>query len=165
MLIIFSSLFFDKKLLSLSNTIDICFQYDKERTIYVMNTLLSVFGNKNLVDFVSDEILKLWNKLKAEESAYFYTFVKAFFRVNPTETLIILKNKIEQVEPVNIKISDDDIKKGKNHQIIQDEIIEILGGFSDMQDLISALDLFLNIIQNVQIYLWIFIMPVTFILV
>ncbi len=134
--------FFDKKLLSLSNTIDICFQYDKERTIYVMNTLLSVFGNKNLVDFVSDEILKFWNKIKAEESAYFYTFVKAFFRVNPTETLIILKNKIEQVEPVNIKISDDDIKKGKNHQIIQDEIIEILGGFSDMQDLISALDLF-----------------------
>ncbi|MDY3011271.1 MAG: ATP-binding protein [Clostridiales Family XIII bacterium] len=134
--------FFDKKLLSLSEMMKACFKSYKERTISSMNTLLNIFMNETLFNFVEKEIKILWNELSKEKSPVFFEFVKVFFRINPTETLLILKHKIELEEDVNCEWCDIDTEKGKNYQNVTNDIIEILGGFADTDDLPTACDLF-----------------------
>lgn len=134
--------FFDKKMISLSAMIKSCFKSYKERTISAINTLVNIFRNELLYQFVENEIKALWKELSQEKSLYFFEFVKVFFRINPTETLLILQDKIELEENVVIVSSDIDIEKGKNYQSVTNDVIEILGGFADMTDLPTALDMF-----------------------
>ena len=134
--------FFDKKLISLSKMIKACFRSYRERTISSVNTLLNIFRNETLFNFVEKEIKILWDELSAEKSSVFFEFIKAFFRINPTATLLILQNKIEFEEGVICDWRDIDTEKGKNYQKITNDIISILGGFADMADLPTACDLF-----------------------
>lgn len=134
--------FYDKKYISLSLMARVCFGSRKERTIHSIITLLSVFRNKELYQFVEQEVKNLWNVLLQENSPHFFDFVKAFFRVNPTATLLILKKKIDTEEAVIIASKDIDFQTGKNNQSVDNDIIEILSGFADMNDLPYALDLF-----------------------
>ena len=134
--------FFDKKLLSLSGMIKVCFLSYRERTISSVNVLLNIFGNEDLFNFVEKEIKKIWDDLVKEKSPQFFEFVKVFFQINPTETLVILKNKIESEEVVPCECSDINTAKGKNYQSVTNDIIKILGGFDDMNNLPTACDLF-----------------------
>jgi len=132
-------IFFDKKLLSLSTMIKACFQSYKWRTISSVNTLLNVFANEKIISFVSREVKKIWNELSEKNSPIFSEFIKAFFRVDPTATLSILQDKIEAEASI---IVDINTKKETNYQDVKNDTIEILGGFADMDDLPTALDLF-----------------------
>ena len=49
-------IFFDKKLLSLSKMIKACFSSYRERTVSSVNTLINIFRNKELLNFVEKEI-------------------------------------------------------------------------------------------------------------
>lgn len=135
-------IFFDKRLLSLSKMIKACFSSYKERTVSSVNTLLNIFRNKELLNFVEKEIKLLWDELSTENLPIFFEFVKVFFRINPTETLLLLQNKIESEERVICEWSDIDTEKRKNYPHVENDIIKILGGFADMTDLPTACDLF-----------------------
>lgn len=134
--------FFDKRLLDFSKMVKVCFLSYRARTISSVNTLLNVFKNVEVSNFVEKEIKKVWDELATEKSPVFFEFVKVFFFVSPTETLMILQNKIDSEEDITCKWCDIDTKKGKNYQHVTNEIIETLGGFADMQDLPTACDLF-----------------------
>ena len=134
--------FFDKRFLSLSETIKACFSSYRERTVSSINTLLNIFRNKALFSFVEKQIKLLWDELSIEQSPIFFEFVKTFFRINPTETLLILQNEIESEERVIFECGDIDTEKNKNYQHVENDIIKILGGFANMTDLPTAFDLF-----------------------
>ena len=135
-------IFFNKKSLSLSSIINIGFQNYRERIISTVNILINIFANDEVIEFVSNEIKIVWKKLESENSPYFFDFVKIFFHFNPTKTLIILKGKIEEEKGITTDISDTDILIEKNYQKIDNDIIEILGGFSGMKDFPTSLELF-----------------------
>ena len=122
--------------------IEECFTPYKTRVIASVNTLLNIFCDAGLQEFVQSEIKQLWSKMSKENSPYFMEFVKSFFIVNPTETLIILDERINSVESVSILVSNINTEDGKNNKIISDDIINILGGFADSSHLECALDLF-----------------------
>ncbi len=136
--------FFDKKLLSLSEMIYLCFPKHKERTISSINTLFNIFANKTLYDFVAEEIKIVWERLLKEDSPYFLEFVEVFFKLNPTKALLFIQERINNVETVLADISEIDTESGKNNQNISNDIISILGGFADTNDLPCALDLFFD---------------------
>lgn len=133
---------FDKKLLSLSKIIKACFSNYRERTVSSVNTLLNIFRNKELLNFIKKEIKLLWDELSTEKSPIFFEFVKVFFRINPTATLLLLQNEIESEERVFCEWKDVDTEKRKNYHHVDNDIIKILGGFADMDDLPTACDLF-----------------------
>ena len=135
-------IFFDRKLLSLSKMIKVCFSSYRERTVSSVNTLTNIFRNKELLNFVEKEIKLLWDELSTIKSPIFFEFVKVFFRINPTKTLLLLQNEIKSEERVICEWSNIDIEKGKNNRHVENDIIKILGGFSDMTDLPTAYDLF-----------------------
>lgn len=119
-----------------------CFSSYKERTVSSVNTLINIFRNKELLNSVEKEIKLLWDELSTEKSPIFFEFVKVFFRINPTETFLLLQNEIESEERVICEWSDIDTEKRKNYQHVENDIIKILGGFADMTDLPTACDLF-----------------------
>jgi len=122
--------------------IKICFPRYRERTISSVNRLLNIFRNQDLYNFVENEIKSLWDEFSREKSLVFFEFVKVFFRVHPIEALLILKEKIEVEDSVIIEANNIDTEKGKNNQSVTNEIIEILSGYANMEDLPTALDLF-----------------------
>lgn len=104
--------------------------------------MLNIFKNKALLNFAEKEIKLLWEELSTEKSPIFFEFVKVFFRINPTETLLLLQNEIESEERVICEWIDIGTEKGKNYQHVENDIIKTLGGFADMNDLPTACDLF-----------------------
>ena len=134
--------FFDKKLLSLSKMIKTCFPYYKDKTIFSINTLITIFKNKELFNFIEKEIKLIWNELSTEKSTIFYEFMKAFFPINPIETLLILKDEIENDKSVVFEYNNIDIEKEKNNHYVNNYIIEILGRFAYINDFPTACELF-----------------------
>ena len=136
-------IFIDRKLISLHKMIKLCFPKYKENIIFSINTLCNVFANKHIVDFIEKEIRNLWDilsKENEENNIDFFEFVKVFFIFNPTKTVILLKNKIQAENKVDIlKI---DTETGKNCIKVDDDIIKIICGFANTDDFSIALDLF-----------------------
>jgi len=134
--------FYDKKLLSLSGMIEVCFSPYRSRVMHSVNTIVNVFRDKNVRSFVEIEIKALWKKLSSEKASDFMEFLKAFHGVDSTETLIILNNLIDHMEPVDLPANSIDTARGKNYQSIDDDILSILGDYADSEELDCVLDLF-----------------------
>lgn len=134
--------FYNKKILSLSEMIAVCFNPYRSRVIHSVNTIVGVFRDKNVHAFVETEIKKLWKKLSTEKASNFMEFLKAFHGVDSTETFIILNNLIDNMEAVDIPTTSIDTEQGKNYQSIDDDILSILGDYADSEELDCVLDLF-----------------------
>lgn len=134
--------FYDKKLLSLSEMIGVCFTPYKSRVMHSVNTIVSVFRDENVRSFVESEIKTLWKKLFTEKASNFMEFLKAFHGVDSTETFVILNNLIDHMEPVGLPAILTDTTRGKNYQSIDDDILSILGDYVDSKELDCVFDLF-----------------------
>lgn len=134
--------FYDKKILSLSEMIAVCFNPYRSRVIHSVNTIVGVFRDKNVHAFVEAEIKTLWKKLSTEKTPNFMEFLKTFHGVDSTETFIILNNLIDKMEAVDVPANSIDTERGKNYQSIDDDILSILGDYADSEELDCVLDLF-----------------------
>lgn len=134
--------FYDKKILSLSEMISVCFNPYRSRVIHSVNTIVGVFRDKSVHTFVETEIKTLWKKLSTEKAPNFMAFLKTFHGVDSTETFIILNNLIDSMEAVDIPATSIDTDRGKNYQSIDDDILSILGDYADSEELDCVLDLF-----------------------
>lgn len=134
--------FCDIKHISLSEMINLCFQKHRERTITSVNTLVDVFRNQVLHNHVREEINIVWQELYSKRAPEFIEYFKVFYSVNPSEALLILQKSIEREEVS--KRTDKEIKGDVIYQIEAKDIIQLLGGFADMADLPTALDLLLQ---------------------
>lgn len=134
--------FFDKKVIELSKMIEACFGSYHGRTVHAVNTLLGVFRNEDLRAYVKKEILDLWRKLEVEKSPMFWKFLKTFFPVDEIQALLIIQEHIENTDQVVLSADDINTEEGKNYQSVSDDIITILGGFSHLENLDAALDLY-----------------------
>lgn len=134
--------FYDKKILSLSEMIAVCFNPYRSRVIHSVNTIVGVFRDKSVHSFVETEIKMLWKKLSTEKTPNFMEFLKTFHGVDSTETFVILNNLIDNMESVDISAASIDTARGKNYQSIDDDILSILGDYADSNELDCVLDLF-----------------------
>lgn len=134
--------FFDKKALPLSEMIEACFSSYKERTVFAVNTLMKVFRSERVHEFVRQEVIAVWNKLKENASELFWPFLRTFYPINPVEALLEVKGVVDNTQPVIIPADELDTEKGKNNQSVDDDVLSILCGYADTQDLEAALDLF-----------------------
>lgn len=139
---ILKHIFVDKKAISLAKMLETCFQIYRERTIQAVNTLIGVFQSPEVINFTVHEIKAVWKKKKSESFPRYWEWVKAFYPINQEEALLLIKEQIDKIEKANISISDIDISNGKNYQNVDDELIQILGGYADTENIDSALDLF-----------------------
>ncbi|MCF0133323.1 MAG: ATP-binding protein [Blautia sp.] len=134
--------FYDTKEISISAMIEACFGPYRDRTMHAINTFLRVFQNEDLYKYTEEEIRKLWKKFSDSKAPCFFDYVKAFYPVNQIETLILLKNRIEETRVVEMPPEEINTKEGKNYVSVTDDIISILGGFAERENVDASLDLF-----------------------
>ena len=134
--------FVDKKVISLSQMIEISFFINKERTISACNILFNVFSDPAVQKYVEKEITYAWDHLQTDKDNFF-PFFKAFHIVRPTETLLILKELVEQETLHPFDIRSIEFKKNDSQKSIRDGIITILCSFANHSQLPEALELLL----------------------
>ena len=137
--------FFDKKLILLSDAISVYFPVNQSKTITSVNILTVSFFSEEMMEYVNQEISKVWDELAENNSSIFFDYVKAFYPVNETATLLILKGIIDESE---IKPFNKSIIKENHSESITDDVIEILGGFYKCDNYSEALDLLLLYYQK-----------------
>lgn len=135
------------KIIPLSQMIEICFYINKERTISACNVLLNVFSDVTVQTYIEQQINIVWDKLQNDEER-FPPFFKAFYMIRPTETLLLLKEKIDN-EPVHpFDVQSIEFKKDDGGVTIDDEVVEVLCGFKYNEQLPAAVELLLRYYQK-----------------
>lgn len=138
--------FVQEKWIKLSDMIRYSFLINKSQTITSLNVITSLFINQNNQDYLFAEVKELWDELSENDPVFFWEYVKVFYKANPTEALIIVKNKIENTSQVNTPI--DDLVIDDRNNSVNDDILKILGGFSNTNELTTALDLYFLYFQK-----------------
>ena len=139
--------FVDKKVLPLSRMIEVCFFFNKERTIEACNILFNVFSETTSRQYIEEQINIVWANLEKDEGRFF-PFFKVFHMVRPTDTLILLNGWIENTEGREFDISSVSLKRDGNKESIDDDIIHILCSFEDREQLPEAIELLLQYYQK-----------------
>lgn len=139
--------FIDKKIIPLSQMIENCFFVNKEKTISACNILLNVFSDKNVQEYVEQQINIVWDRLRTDMNSFF-PFFRAFYMVRPTETLVLLKDLIDQQPTHSVDVRSISFKKTNNEKTISDDTIGILCGFKNHSQLPEAIELLMIYYQR-----------------
>ena len=132
--------FIKEKWLKISDMIRYSFKINKTQTIDSVNAITNLFINQDNEDYMLSEIKLLWDELSKSDPCYFWEYVKVFYSANPTEALLLVKNKIDNTQQVNPSV--EELMIDDRNTSINDDILEILGGFSNTKGLTTALDLY-----------------------
>lgn len=138
--------FIKEKWIKLSEIIRYTFKYNKEQTISSINILTNLFINEDNQEYLFSEIKALWDELSKEDPVFFWEYVKVFYRVDPTDALLLIKKQIDSTTPVNIPVENLKIKENTNS--VTDDILAIIGGFANTEYLLTALDLYFIYFQK-----------------
>lgn len=137
--------FFTKKHISLADILDIGFRHFRNGLIGSVNMLGSIFRTKDSLQYLEDEINVVWDKYsKNKDTSYNATkdyrdFVRCFHIIRPEETLLIVKQIIEEYpaedyEPIKIRFSDNVYRH-------EDDVFRLLDGYGDRTLLPTAIEL------------------------
>lgn len=138
--------FVDKKIIPLSKMIKDGFSINKEKIITACNILINVFSDKAVQDYVEEQVKIVWDELQSDLDN-FWPFLRAFYMVRPTETLVLLSKKIELETACDFDIHTITFKKG-TEKSIDDDIISILCGYKENSLLPEAIELLLVYYQK-----------------
>lgn len=136
--------FYDKQAIELSELIEIGFFEFKHKTIETINTLNNIFKNDDIIVFTEKQIKVVWEKLKNDDTEKFFEFVKSFYLINPTESLLMVQELINKTETVYLPVENINTSEGKNYEKVDDDIINILIGFANDENWEIGLDLLLQ---------------------
>lgn len=125
-----------KKWISLCGILKNYFPKHKERIVYVINTLLSKFALDELRSFIRNQIIEAWNTCEENGQSY----LEEFYDINPLKSLTIIKRVIDASECRELNITEEEIEKSKNYNIISKEI-DILSGYRYLDCYEDAVDL------------------------
>lgn len=139
--------FVDKKLIPFSQMIEYSFFINKMRTISACTILLNIFSDDPLQEYIEQQIIVAWDHLRSD-TENFPAFFNSFHMVRPTETLVILKEQIDQTSPQSYDIHSIVFDKHNGEKNISDDIIKILCGFANHPQLPEAIDLLLQYYQK-----------------
>lgn len=132
--------FMERKLVQLSDIIRYTFKANKSQTINSINVLTQLYSTSTTQEYLFSEIRQLWLILEKEDPIFFWEYVKVFYLVNPTDSLLLTKRKIENAEQVITSI--DEVTVNEQNTTVSDDILTILGGFANREELDAALDLY-----------------------
>ena len=135
--------FVDKKLIPLDLMIKICFVINETRTVSACNILYKVFSDQEVHEYLEKQINRVWDEMK-NDSQMFPPFFKAFHMIRPTETLLFVKERIENEDSIDFDVTAIDFKDNKNGVQITDEVIDLLCGFRKSAQLPEAVELLIE---------------------
>ena len=134
--------FIDKHYIQISDLIMCCFDtHYQQKMISALNAISHVFKSTAVLDCVRKEVCLCWEKIKIANPSIFRNYVKAFHRLNPTESLIYLQTLIDEVEINTDLPTIDQLKSEKNNRYINDDVLEVLCSLAYTDQVDTAFDL------------------------
>ena len=134
--------FLDEKLIKLSDIIEVFYIYSHSRTIESLNTILNIFKSEKTLEYIKEEILRVWNKFEKEDSQYYETFVRDFHIYKPIKGFKIADKKIKSIEEKEFNITEIDFdRKGFRNS---DSPLEYLTGYQNSDELLSVYQLLMK---------------------
>ena len=128
--------FLDEKLIKLSDIIEVFYIYFRSRTIEALNTILNIFRSKKTLEYIKEEVLRVWNKFEKENSQYYESFVRDFHIYKPIKGFKIADEKIKSIEEKEFNITEIDFdRKGF---LNSDSPLEYLTGYQNSNELLKV---------------------------
>jgi len=121
--------FFNMRWIAPSQIILYAFPQFRKQIVYAFNTIINLFETEENLLYIELEIKKAWIEVKKQPDRIVLEFVATFHSVIPDDSLLILKDEIEQLPEKHTDFSVYDFEKGSNNHTIRSEIIQILIGF------------------------------------
>lgn len=134
--------FVEEKIIPLSTMIETCFYISKSRAVDACNVLLNVFSDQAVRDYVEAQINIVWDKIE-NDAELFEPFLKAFHMVRPTQTLVLMQERIEYEQYNSFDVRAAMLEKDRPNRSISDDIIQILSSFKNHNELPTAVELLL----------------------
>ena len=134
--------FLDEKLIKLSDIIEVFYIYSHSRTIEALNTILNIFRSKKTIEYIKEEILRVWNKFEKEDSQYYESFVRDFHIYKPIIGFKIADEIIKNIEGKEFNITEIDFdRKGFRNS---DSPLEYLTGYQNSNELLKVYQLLMK---------------------
>jgi hypothetical protein len=133
--------FINKKIIPFSVMVKACFGNYRSRVINATNVLGNIFASTDMHKQIAKETGIVWDDFKHSNNPLFFDFVKTFYIIRPTETLLLIKEKIDALPQESYDINVIDFEHESRNSRVDDEILAIIGGFHDRKELPEALDL------------------------
>lgn len=134
--------FLDKEIIKLSDIIEVFYIYSRSRTIEALNTILNIFRSKKTIEYIKEEILRVWNKFEKEDSQYYESFVRDFHIYKPIIGFKIADEIIKNIEGKEFNITEIDFdRKGFRNS---DSPLEYLTGYQNSNELLKVYQLLMK---------------------
>lgn len=128
----------EKKSISIYELLRVGFPAYKNKLIYAMNTLISIFNTDDIKEYIESQVNESWAIADPELQI---DYLMSFHALNEEKSLSILKSRIDNMEVVNEDLMKYDIDGKKNYNSIKTPDINLLSGFKYSQYYIDVLEL------------------------
>ncbi|AIS62345.1 ATP-binding protein [Listeria ivanovii] len=140
---------YEKRWITIAELIDKTLLDFPSRLSYTISTLLSLFNNQDLEDYITVEIRKLWeSKFKYRSVQDKWAFVKIFkyFIIEPA--LLFTKIEIDKLEKIDVDFLKYDFEEKSNHLMIKSDLMESLISYKYTDRFQDAIELAIYYMQH-----------------
>lgn len=124
---LFYLVFFKEKLLGFDVLLEDLFPQFKQRLVDAINPILNTFDFEETKKTMLTSVDKVWGNIKASDETNFLKLVNVFWFLKPTDTLVFVQDKINDIDSENIDF--DEIKFEPDSNSSLPEYISILPVF------------------------------------
>jgi hypothetical protein len=135
----------EKKNISICKLLKLGFPAYKNKLIYALNTLISIFNADNIKEYIERQVNESWDLAEPELHIDYLT---SFHALNEEKSLSILKRRINEMEVFNEDLTEYDFDGKKNYNTIKTLDINILSGFKYSQYYSDVLELLFLLIDK-----------------
>ena len=136
--------FIEKKFIRLSEFTELFFEKSEEQAVQSINILINNFYDDTNYRFIKSELKKVWDKLRTNKPYSFENFFMYFHPLFSIESLIIIKEKIEQAVPK--PIAAEKLNADQNYNRYTSDWLDVLASYNynlNVEEFNNAVDLYL----------------------
>lgn len=128
----------EKKTISLSKLLDLGFSRFKNKLLYAINTLISIFNSDKVKEYIERQVNESWNLASPELQLDYLT---CFHALNEEKSLCILKRSIDEMKIVSEDLTKFSFDNKKNNHNIKMTEVKILCGYKYSEYYCDAIEL------------------------
>lgn len=130
----------EKKLINLEELISWSFPKYKNKVLYTLNTLISIFHSDDLMKEIVTSVISAWSSAPQEQ---FIEYLKAFHSINQEKSLAYIKDYIDQQQQNNFDLHQYNLESLDKTNRVTNIMVEVLGGFKYTDNFDLSIELLL----------------------
>lgn len=130
----------EKKLINLEEFINWTFPRYKNKVVYTLNTLISIFHSTDLMKEVERSIISAWETAPQDQ---FTEYLESFHLINQEKSLAYIKDYISQQKQTDFDLQLYNLESLNKTNQVTNIIIKVLGGFKYTENFELSIELLL----------------------